>query len=164
MSKGGRIRWLGIAVLGGLMLAGCGAAFEPTPTPIVYDGGGMLAPTQATPADVSGFALAGTSWKLTQIGVTPVGPAVGATLVFGNDGKVSGSGGCNSFGGGYTVSGSTITFSELASTLMACEGPRMDVEGQYLGALQGTGTFSLGGGTLVITGAKDVRLTFASGK
>ena len=154
------MRWVGALMVGGLMLAGCGA-FEATPTPMVYDGPGMVAPTPAGGSpDTSG--LAGTAWTLTGIDGATVEPGVGATLVFGTDGKVSGSGGCNSFGGDYSVSGSTIRFSAIASTLMACDDPKMGVEQQYLGALQGTVGFSLSGNALVISGAKGVRLTFAA--
>lgn len=45
------------------------------------------------------------------------------SLTFTNDGKVSGTTDCNSFGGTYTTGEeNTITFSELASTQMFCEG------------------------------------------
>ncbi len=45
------------------------------------------------------------------------------SLTFTNDGKVSGTTDCNSFGGTYTTGEeNSITFSELASTQMYCEG------------------------------------------
>ncbi|NTV22530.1 MAG: META domain-containing protein [Candidatus Yonathbacteria bacterium] len=43
-------------------------------------------------------------------------------LTFGTDGHVSIATDCNSMGGAYTVRGSTMTFSEMISTLMYCEG------------------------------------------
>jgi|GEM_PF-1301994 len=43
-------------------------------------------------------------------------------LTFGADGHVSITTDCNSMGGAYAVRGSTMTFSEMISTLMYCEG------------------------------------------
>jgi putative lipoprotein len=80
--------------------------------------------TQASPP------LAGTSWTLTLMdGWTPADPKRTPTLSFA-DGRVSGYGGCNRFTGGYELKGATIRFSNMATTLMACEGG-MDVEGAF---------------------------------
>lgn len=43
-------------------------------------------------------------------------------LAFTADGTVSGSDGCNQLTGEWEVEGTTIDFSDMASTLMACEG------------------------------------------
>jgi heat shock protein HslJ len=43
-------------------------------------------------------------------------------LVFADDGAVSGSDGCNRLVGSWTLEGDAVTFSQLATTLMACEG------------------------------------------
>jgi hypothetical protein len=43
-------------------------------------------------------------------------------LAFTEDGKVSGSDGCNALSGEWELEGTTIDFSDMASTLMACEG------------------------------------------
>jgi len=73
--------------------------------------------------------LAGTSWMLAGGGeVTP-------TIQFTAKG-VSGSGGCNGFGGDYKVEGSKIHFGALVSTQMACVGPADAVERHFLAALE----------------------------
>ena len=43
-------------------------------------------------------------------------------LVFAEDGAVSGSDGCNRLMGQWTVEDGVITFSQMASTMMYCEG------------------------------------------
>lgn len=57
------------------------------------------------------------------------------TIQFEPDGKVNGSGGCNSFGTGYQAGNDgKMQFEPIASTLMACE-QGMDLENAYLTAL-----------------------------
>src|SRR5690349_14032083 len=69
-------------------------------------------------------ALAGTDWRLVSIGrvgaEVPVVNGTTVTLKFGKDERISGSGGCNSYGGGYRVEGDRITFSQVFSTRRAC--------------------------------------------
>jgi heat shock protein HslJ len=60
---------------------------------------------------------------------------VTASIEFHDDGTVSFNSGCNSGGGGYTVDGDTLTFSNLVTTEMACPGPQSDVEATFLGVL-----------------------------
>ena len=78
-------------------------------------------------------------------------PDVDTSIVFGGDGKVNGNVGCNGFGGDYTVEGNDITFGQLVSTLMFCEGPVGDQETTTLNVFTGTTTFELEGDTLTIT-------------
>src|SRR5258705_10716086 len=79
----------------------------------------------------SAAALIG-SWKLTSFSradvLTPAVTDTEAGLTFKDDGTVTGSSGCNGFGGSYTVEDDKITFSEITSTLMACDDPRMAQE------------------------------------
>jgi len=51
-------------------------------------------------------------------------PAAGEapSLTLASDGKVSGTDGCNRIVGSWTAEGSAVEFSELATTMMACEG------------------------------------------
>lgn len=100
--------------------------------------------------------LANTQWVLTSFGATGTESEVvgesAVTLEFSSDGQAGGSGGCNSYGGSYTVEGNTITFGEIASTLMACADPAlMDQETQYFAALQTASTYEIDGDTLTIT-------------
>ena len=91
-------------------------------------------------------------WRLVSYG-SPAAPDVDTSIVFGGDGKVNGNVGCNGFGGDYTVEGNTITFGQLVSTLMFCEGPVGDQETTTLNVFAGTTTFVMDGDTLTITSA-----------
>jgi heat shock protein HslJ len=53
-----------------------------------------------------------------------------------SDGRISGSGGCNRFNGGYQTQGEQLSIDPLASTFKACEQPIMEQETRYLKALQ----------------------------
>ena len=99
--------------------------------------------------------LPGTVWYLTAMGpVSNPAPAVPGHLVtieFGTDNTAGGSAGCNSYGGTYQVQDGTITFSNLNSTLMACEDAAlMDQETRYLIALSTAGGLALTNGQLLI--------------
>jgi heat shock protein HslJ len=91
-------------------------------------------------------ALAGSEWRLVSLGRVGAGTAIvsgnGVTLKFGNDGRVSGSGGCNSFGGGYRIQGDRVTFSQMISTRRACVDTNANrQESQYLQALDSANRF-----------------------
>jgi heat shock protein HslJ len=109
-------------------------------------------------------ALTGVTWKLVSYG--PPGAEqdavadVPTSLVFGDDGQVSGSMGCNSFGGEYKVEGNQITFGPLVSTLMACDEPIMNQESAVLKIFTGTVDYQVDGTTLTITGADGSVATF----
>jgi len=95
------------------------------------------------------------SWKLISYGAssnpTPAVPETDTSLTFHKDGKVSGNVGCNSFGGDYKISGDTITFGAISSTLMACADPLMEQESAVFNVLEGTTSFNIDGNTLIIT-------------
>jgi heat shock protein HslJ len=74
--------------------------------------------------------LEGSSWRAVAIDGEPPVPGREPTIAF-TGGKVTGSGGCNGYGGAYRLEGDRITFSELGMTAMGCPGPEMDVEGHY---------------------------------
>lgn len=60
--------------------------------------------------------------------IAPVPGGAVAHLTFDGTGGVSGSGGCNAFGGMASVSGHTIVFSQIIRTMMACGGGRDELE------------------------------------
>lgn len=116
-------------------------------------------------------SLAGTSWQATGInnGKEAVVSQAGTekvTATFGDDGTLSGSGGCNTYSGTYTTSGTDqITIGAIAATEMACEGPAMEIEQQYFAALGNVATYQLEGNTLTLrdaTGATQVSFVQAS--
>lgn len=64
-------------------------------------------------------------WKLVSYGdaanPTPAIPNVDTSIHFDSNGQMGGNVGCNSFGGNYEVSGDTIVFGAVMSTMMYCE-------------------------------------------
>jgi heat shock protein HslJ len=68
----------------------------------------------------------------------PVIPTTNVTALFGSDGSMTGSAGCNSYTGTYTTSGSNgIAVGPLATTRMYCGDPGvMDQETAYLTLLR----------------------------
>jgi heat shock protein HslJ len=94
------------------------------------------------------LSLTNTSWQVQsynngQGGVTTLIPDTSMTAVFGDDGTLSGSSGCNAFAGTYTVDGTSISIGPLATTLLACDQAVMDQEQAFLTALQASTQFQL---------------------
>jgi heat shock protein HslJ len=88
-------------------------------------------------------ALRGTKWVVDMIvdgqSASPVPPGAEAHVVFGDGDRFNGSTGCNAMGGRSVVheDTSTITFSEVITTKMACDDDRMRLERAVLGTLRG---------------------------
>ncbi len=85
--------------------------------------------------DTGEASLAGTSWILDSYASTTgdtVDAAVGsaATLEFDADDTISGSTGCNRFGGGYSEDGADLTVRLGAVTQRACEEPEVNAQEQ----------------------------------
>ena len=101
--------------------------------------GGWDQPPAAAPSPLG-------SWRLTSLA------SITTTIAIAADGKVSGRGGCNGFGGNATVRGRTIRFSRMASTMMACAPDAMDQEQRFLKALERVQRWNVerGGGRLVL--------------
>ncbi len=55
---------------------------------------------------------------------------------FGAKGEISGFSGCNRFFGNYEQNGERLIIGPLASTKKACAGPQMEMEREFLSALQ----------------------------
>jgi heat shock protein HslJ len=90
-------------------------------------------------------------WLLSELnGQAPItGSAI--TAEFDEDGRVSGSSGCNNYSTSYTVDGNQLTFSEpMASTMMACPEPIMEQERDYTQALADTATFEITNDGLIL--------------
>lgn len=115
----------------------------------------------ATNADPTLGGLAGT-WTLVSWGAadapTPVLENIPVTLTFSATG-VSGSAGCNTFGGSFQYNANVLTFSEIVTTLIACDQPIMDQESTFLNALQTAGAFQIADDQLQISYDEGV-LTF----
>jgi heat shock protein HslJ len=117
-------------------------------------------------------SLSQPTWRLTRLVVDgqerPLSSSRPATLRFlTNEHQVAGSGGCNSFGGSYTLVGSQLHMRDLRSTLIACIGDDgasvMEQESHYFQALPLVTSYRLDGSTLTLTGdGGKVSLTFSA--
>ncbi len=101
--------------------------------------------------------LAGTPWRLAQIGGTNVARLEGDSgaepmLQFDDAAlRVTGNTGCNSFNAGYQRDGSRLLVGPVATTRRACAEPeRSGVEQRFLAALKATDQFDLHGAQLTL--------------
>jgi heat shock protein HslJ len=97
--------------------------------------------------------LVGTTWTLDSLysadAVSSVIAGSTITAVFGEDGRVSGSAGCNNYFGSYTVTGSSLAIGSTGSTKMNCPGAGiMQQENTYLASLGRTAGFTISGNRL----------------
>lgn len=103
-------------------------------------------------------ALTETYWKLTELmGTKITGPSQTGKEMYitfkKEDNMVLGHGGCNSFRGKYELKeGNRISFSGLASTLMAC--PDMQNETEFMKAVESADNYVITGNSLVINKAR----------
>ena len=67
-----------------------------------------------------GVDLAGSEWRPSFISAADLPAGIKMQVEFQPDGRITGSGGCNRFFGGYTVSGNHIKIGPLASTRKGC--------------------------------------------
>jgi heat shock protein HslJ len=118
-------------------------------------------------ADVQ--ALAGSDWNVTMYNngreaVVGVIEGTELTVLFGDNGELSGSAGCNQFVGGYTVDGNTIEIGQLGSTMRFCAEPEgiMEQEQAFLAALQSAATFRIEADQLEMRTAGDAIAVMAT--
>jgi heat shock protein HslJ len=114
-------------VIAATMLAACSSGASPSAVPPTLNGKTYLSTA------VQGKILA---------------PGTRIQLGF-KDGQVSASGGCNSMGGAYTITGNRLSATQLITTDMGCDQPRMQQD-QWLAKLLGGVTVTLAGDTLTL--------------
>jgi len=108
--------------------------------------------------------IAGTEWRMTAYSdgkgaFVPALRDVTVTMAFGNDGKVTGSGGCNEYRGKYTQTGEQLVVGTLILlTRKACPAETLSQERAYLAGLQSATRAEVGGGQLLLTRAGDTRV------
>ncbi len=68
-------------------------------------------------------------------------------------GKVTGSTGCNRYGGQYTVDGDALEITQVASTLRACPPPADEVERAFVAALENVAGWRVEDAELVLLDA-----------
>jgi len=88
--------------------------------------------TVSTPAASSPTLLIGSEWTVVEIGNRGI-IAHSPTLIFGEDGRVSGDTSCNNFNAPYMLKGANLSFGHAVVTRRACitEGV-MEQEGRFL--------------------------------
>ena len=85
-------------------------------------------------------------------GAAPV-DETSVTLFFGEDNKAGGNASCNTYSGTYKVTGSSLTFEQMMSTMMACEPAINEQEQSYLKVLGETKSYEVTGGNLTLKDA-----------
>ena len=117
-------------------------------------------PPTATPQPPS---IQGKNWVVTTYNNGQgalASPLAGTTLtaLFGADGKVSGSDGCNTYTAPYTLSGTSLTIGAPVLTGMACPDDVMAQAQQYVAALQQTQRYEAAGNQLTLLAASGQKL------
>jgi heat shock protein HslJ len=110
--------------------------------------------------------LVGPRWRLVELEGEPTLTGGGARephLVFASDtaDRVGGATGCNTMGGTYEAEGTSIRFSQIFSTKMACvEEERMRQEARFLKALETADRYAVTGDTLSLSAGGEVVAKF----
>lgn len=126
----------------------------------------VLSACQTPPAALSPqeeaavLKLTGKEYRVTAIGGQPVSGQRPMTVKFGEDGRVGGFGGCNTYGGSFGENDGKITFGDIISTMMACLDPKSGAqEGALYAALKGTATVAPGTeGKIILTGGNGTQI------
>lgn len=139
---------------------------------------GRLTLRNAAGADVLVFgavppaSLTGTTWVLTYYhnGAEALVSSLAQTqitLVFGEDGQLSGSAGCNTYQAPYQVEGTHLTVGAPVTTRMLCAEPAgiMEQENAYLQALTRAATYTIIGDELTLFDVEGMRVAgFVAGE
>jgi len=109
--------------------------------------------------------LAGTTWRLTGYnngkgGFASVLSGSEVLALFGDDGRVTSSAGCNNYFASFEVEGETLSVGPAGSTRMMCAEPEgvMDQEAAYLAALGSAATYQIKGDSLQVWDADGSRM------
>jgi heat shock protein HslJ len=152
-------------------LSGCtGTAKTGTAKPVAENP--RLSPSDADGASASRDSTRSTAsleniyWKAIRLGghdvVVPEGTREPHFVLHAEDHHVAGTGGCNQFSGNYATAGDSLTFSALASTMMACAEPTMTQEKWLTDALSQARTWRITGEQLELLRDGKVIGTFVS--
>lgn len=135
-------------------------------TRIVLDKNGVLELLQGNTAGLTftgqANTLSNTSWNVTsynngnQAVVSPI-LDTNLTILFDDDGTISGSAGCNTYSGTYSINGKSISISQLAITERMCIEPEgiMEQESSFITYLQQADTWHLQGNQLSLRTPED---------
>lgn len=99
------------------------------------------------------------TWLLESYGepgnLKTVVPETEITAIFVN-GRLTGSGGCNTYFASYTINGSKLTLSDIGATKRACQPPIGEQENAYFQLLRGAESFQIEDGKLTIDSGNNV--------
>jgi peptidyl-Lys metalloendopeptidase len=121
-------------------------------TPIKRSLPALVAITVLAACSCSGAtALENTAWELESLNGNAVLPGTTITLEFSSD-QVSGSAGCNHYGGSYKASQNKLSAGDLFATEMWCQEPEgvMEEEQAYLAALSAAAKYQISDSELEI--------------
>ena len=103
--------------------------------------------------------LVDTTWNLETLAGKPPLPKTELTAIFGADGRLYGSAGCNSYNTSYQIGGNTITIKPAATTRMSCpQAGMMEQETSFLAALEQAKTFEIVGYRLTLSDSQNQAL------
>lgn len=123
----------------------------------------VMPATLSAAQDDNADPLKGTRWQLVYMNANamrlPIDPSY-VTLMFDEEGRAGGSGGCNSYGTTYAVDGDRITFENAFSTMMACDERTMMIEARYFEGLSTATRYEIIDGQLRIIVGDEHELVF----
>lgn len=93
--------------------------------------------------DVAGNVQLSGTYKVSNVNNQAVSENAPTITFIAIDKSVKGNTGCNSFFGKYALDLYALSFSDIASTEMACDQPVMDIENAFLNALRDTGSYEI---------------------
>jgi len=98
-------------------------------------------------------AIVGRAWRVVDIDGTRVSPGQETPQLRFEEGRVTGTSGCNRFFGEMNIDGRSLEIGDLGSTRMMCPEPVMAIEARLLDALQATARYGLDGTLLLLEDA-----------
>jgi heat shock protein HslJ len=112
--------------------------------------------------EFAAFQLAGSSWDLIMLNNASLPEGTSATIAF--DGEMAtGLAGCNNFRAAYTLDGTDLSVGMAMTTRKMCPEPQMELEREFLAALEAVVAYQVHGDTLsLLDNEGRMRLTFAS--
>jgi len=126
-------RLLGLTIAAATILSACSSAGGAASVPPSPAGATVDGKTYLSSGIQGGTLVAGTQVRLSF-----------------KDGQVGASGGCNSMSGPYSITAGRLTATQLMTTEMGCDAPRM-AQDQWLAKLLGGAAINVTGDTLTLT-------------
>lgn len=114
--------------------------------------------------DAAGNVQLSGNYTVSDIGGVGVSANAPTITFFALDKEIKGNTGCNSFFGNYAIDLYKLTFSEIASTEMACDRPIMRNENAFLQALRDTGSYTLQDNVLTLYSKTDRSVLLTANK